>query len=213
MDSDRPNFSRDSMREIAVAEALDELLYAIHFGEIERVDDREMQLSGVDVLCRHPETDEPIKIDEKAATSWANREIGTFAFELSFLLGKREVGGWFLEGEMKKQTTHWLCVWPRTNGGQIHNPEDVVSLEAILLPCKKVRNWARRMATKSPIPLEECIRQLRSTEAINEIGWAGLRILISRGLPEQPINLLIPKDVLRTLSNGLSWEIARGTTI
>ena len=201
------------MRETAVAEALDELLYAIHFGEIERVDDREMQLSGVDVLCRHPETDEPIKIDEKAATSWANREIGTFAFELSFLLGKREVGGWFLEGEMKKQTTHWLCVWPRTNGGQIHKPEDVASLEAILLSCKKVRNWARRMATKSPIPLEECIRQLRSTEAINEIGWAGLRILISRGLPEQPINLLIPKDVLRTLSNGLSWEIARGTTI
>ena len=56
MDSDRPNFSRDSMREIAVAEALDELLYDIHFDETERIDDREMQLSGVDVLCRHPET-------------------------------------------------------------------------------------------------------------------------------------------------------------
>ena len=49
---------------IAVAEALDELLYAIYFDETERIDD-EMQLSGVDVLCRHPETSEAIKIDEK----------------------------------------------------------------------------------------------------------------------------------------------------
>ena len=131
MDSDRPNFSRDSMREIAVAEVLDELLYANHFGEIERIDDREMQLSGVDVSCRHPQTNEAIKIDEKAATSWANREISTFAFELSFLLGNKEVEGWFLQREKRSQTTHWLCVWPRTEGGNISDAKDIVRLSLI----------------------------------------------------------------------------------
>ena len=209
MRSDRPNFSRDSMREIAVAEALDELLYANHFGEIERVDDREMQLSGVDVLCRHPETNEPIKIDEKAATSWANREISTFAFELSFLLGDKELEGWFLQRERRNQTTHWLCVWPRTEGGDISNANDIVKLEAMLIQCKSVRRWARRMSSKTERGLEDCMRLLRNNASINEINWAGLRILISRNLPEQPINLLVPKDILRSLSGKMNWHLSR----
>ena len=209
MDSDRPNFSRDSMREIAVAEALDELLYAIHFDEIERIDDREMQLSGVDVLCRHPETSEAIKIDEKAATTWASREISTFAFELSFLLGNKEVEGWFLQRERRSQTTHWLCVWPRTEGGDISDANDIVRLEAMLIHCKSVRRWARRMASKTERGLEDCMRLLRNNDTINEINWAGLRILISRNLPEQPINLLIPKDILRALSGKMNWQLSR----
>ena len=209
MDSDRPNFSRDSMREIAVAEVLDELLYANHFGEIERIDDREMQLSGVDVSCRHPETNEVIKIDEKAATSWANREISTFAFELSFLLGNKEVEGWFLQREKRSQTTHWLCVWPRTEGGNISDAKDIVRLEAMLIHCNSVRRWARRMASKTERGLEDCMRLLRNNDSINEINWAGLRILISRNLPEQPINLLIPKDILRALSGKMNWQLSR----
>lgn len=209
MDSDRPNFSRDSMREIAVAEVLDELLYANHFGEIERIDDREMQLSGVDVSCRHPETNEVIKIDEKAATSWANREISTFAFELSFLLGNKEVEGWFLQRERRSQTTHWLCVWPRTEGGNISDAKDIVRLEAMLIHCNSVRRWARRMASKTERGLDDCMRLLRNNDSINEINWAGLRILISRNLPEQPINLLIPKDILRALSGKMNWQLSR----
>jgi len=192
-----------------VAEALDELLYAIHFDETERIDDMEMQLLGVDVLCRHPETNEPIKIDEKAATSWANREISTFAFELSFLLGDKELEGWFLQRERRNQTTHWLCVWPRTEGGDISNANDIVKLEAMLIQCKSVRRWARRMASKTERGLEDCMRLLRNNDSINEINWAGLRILISRNLPEQPINLLIPKDILRSLSGKMNWHLSR----
>ena len=192
-----------------MAEALDELLYAIHFDETERIDDREMQLLGVDVLCRHPETNEPIKIDEKAATSWANREISTFAFELSFLLGHKELEGWFLQRERRNQTTHWLCVWPRTEGGDISNANDIVKLEAMLIQCKSVRRWARRMASKTERGLEDCMRLLRNNDSINEMNWAGLRILISRNLPEQPINLLIPKDILRALSGKMNWQLSR----
>ena len=192
-----------------MAEALDELLYAIYFDETERIDDREMQLLGVDVLCRHPETNEPIKIDEKAATSWANREISTFAFELSFLLGDKELEGWFLQRERRNLTTHWLCVWPRTEGGDISNANDIVKLEAMLIQCKSVRRWARRMASKTERGLEDCMRLLRNNDSINEMNWAGLRILISRNLPEQPINLLIPKDILRALSGKMNWQLSR----
>ncbi len=199
-DRQRPQFIRDSNREASVAEFLDEKLYPNFFESWSRVSNREMQLSGVDVICKHPEVKDEMFVDEKAATSWANREISTFAFELSFLLGQSEIEGWFLSNGGKSRTTHWLCIWPRTSGGQIHTVEDIVSAEVMLIGTRALRNWVRKMAVKSEISLEECTRSLRKTERENEIHWAGLRVIISRKLPEQPVNLLIPKDVLFALS-------------
>jgi hypothetical protein len=203
----RPNFNRDSNREEAVATILDKVLYPHNFSHIERVKDRKRQLSGIDVICSHPDVNGQLLIDEKAATSWANREISTFAFELSFLLGKDEIEGWFLQKDRKTQTTHWLCVWPRTSGGQINSPDDIVSLEAMLVQCKSLRRWARRMAGKSTTSLEDSMNKLRTRGDLREINWAGLRVMITRHLPEQPINLLVPKEVLRSISGEMTWEL------
>ena len=63
------------------------------------------------------------------------------------------------------------------------------------------------MAVKSEMPLEDCIGSLRKSKTENEIPWAGLRVIISRILPEEPVNLLIPKDVLLALSHDNNWEI------
>jgi hypothetical protein len=208
MSRDRPAFSRDSDRESYVAEFLNSHLYEIYFDKSERITDKKRQLSGVDIVCRHGEIQGELLIDEKAATSWAHREIGTFAFELSFLLGDREIEGWFLEKDRKSETTHWLCVWPRTSGGEINSDADIVSAEVVLIECKSLRRWARRIAGKSTIYLEECIQKLRNSSEIREIEWAGLRVIISRNLPEQPINLLVPKEILRTLSGDFYWDLS-----
>ena len=206
-DRERPQFKRDSNREASVAEFLDEKLYPNFFESWSRVSNREMQLSGVDVICKHPKVEDEMFVDEKAATSWANREISTFAFELSFLLGQSEIEGWFLSNGGKSRTTHWLCIWPRTSGGQIHTVEDIVSAEVMLIDTRVLRNWVRKMTVKSEISLEECIRSLRKSETENEIPWAGLRVIISRKLPEEPVNLLIPKDVLFALSHDNNWGL------
>lgn len=208
MSRGRPEFHRDSIREAHVAEFLGSRLYGVFFDQNERVSDRKRQLSGIDVICTHPEIEGEMLVDEKAATSWANREIGTFAFELSFMLREREIEGWFLEKERKAETTHWLCVWPRTLGGQINSQDDIVSAEVMLIGCKALRRWARRMAGKSTISIEECMSNLRLTDERNEIEWAGLRVIISRKLPEQPINLLIPKDILRSISGKMNWDLS-----
>ena len=77
----------------------------------------------------------------------------------------------------------------------------------MLIETRVLRNWVRKMAVKSELSLEECIRSLRKSEMENEIVWAGLRVIISRKLPEQPVNLLIPKEVLFALSYGNNWDI------
>ena len=203
----RPQFDRDSNREASVAEFLDRKLYPNFFEGWSRVSDREMQLSGVDVICRYPKLKDELLVDEKAATSWANREITTFAFELSFLLNESEITGWFLSSGGRSRSTHWLCIWPRTSGGHINSVGDIVSAEVMLISTRILRGWVRKMAVKSDISLEECIGRLRESEDENEILWAGLRVIISRKLPEQPVNLLIPKDVLFALSHGDSWNL------
>ena len=182
-------------------------LYPNFFESWSRVSNREMQLSGVDVICKLSKVEGEMFVDEKAATSWANREISTFAFELSFLLGQSEIEGWFLSSGGKSRTTHWLCVWPRTSGGQLQTVEDIVSAEVMLIETRVLRNWVRKMAAKSEISLEDCISSLRKSKEENEIPWAGLRVIISRKLPEEPVNLLIPKDVLFALSHDNNWEI------
>ena len=209
MSTDRPAFSRDSKRESYVGEFLNSHLFDVYFDKSERITDKKRQLSGVDIICRHGDIPGELLIDEKAATSWANREIGTFAFELSFLLGEIEIEGWFLERDRKSETTHWLCVWPRTSGGQINSVEDIISAEVVLIECKSLRRWARRIAGKSTIYLEDCIQNLRNSHEIREMEWAGLRVIISRNLPEQPINLLVPKEILRTLSGDFHWDLSR----
>tara|TARA_B110000444_G_C18656867_1_gene508807 strand:+ start:28 stop:660 length:633 start_codon:yes stop_codon:yes gene_type:complete len=206
-EGDRPKFLRDSKRESIVGEFLDLKFYPIYFNNSTRITDRKMQLAGVDIISKLKGGNEELLIDEKAATSWANREISTFALELNFLLGGEEIGGWFFPRIGETLTTHWAFIWPRTSGGDITSIGDIVSVEVMLIETKKLRRWVKRMASKSKISLDECVNYLRKSETEREINWGGLRILISRQLSEQPINILIPKDILMAISNSNNWQL------
>ena len=206
----RPAFGRDSHRERAVAKFLDYHLYPKHFQSTNRVNDKERQLAGIDLFATHKDIDGEMKIDEKAATSWSHREIHTFAFELSFILGGKEIGGWFLDKENSGQTTHWLCIWPRSENKGISSVSDILWAEALLIEVRKLRNWVRRMAGKADFTIEEAITNLRSDSTITEVMWGNLRVIISRGLPERPVNLLITKDVLRSIASE-SWRLPDDT--
>ena len=203
----RPAFGRDSHRESVVAEYLDYHMYPKHFQSTNRVNDKERQLAGIDLFATHKEIQGEMKIDEKAATSWAHKmDLKTFAFELHWMLGNEEMGGWFIDKEQLKETTHWMCVWPRTAGEPLNRVEDIVRAEAALISVRVLRRWVRKKASSSSQFLEDVIERLRNgTE--DELLWAGLRIRISRNLPEQPINLLMPRETLRDLSGGMLWNL------
>ena len=203
----RPAFGRDSHRERAVAEYLDRHLYPEHFQSIDRVNDKKRQLAGIDLFATHKDIEGEMKIDEKAATSWAHKmDLKTFAFELQWMLGDEEMGGWFIDKERLKKTTHWMCIWPRTAGEPLNRVEDIVRAEAALISVRVLRRWVRKKASKETEFLEDVIERLRNGSE-DELQWAGLRIRISRNLPEQPINLLMPRETLRELSGGVLWDL------
>ena len=206
-DEGRPKFKRDSIRESLVGQFLDLKFYPKHFENSRRITEKNLQLSGVDVKSNFIGDDEEILIDEKAATSWAFREISTFALELNFLMNGEEIEGWFFPRKGKTLTTHWLFIWPRTSGGDINSVEDIISAEIMLMKTRDLRRWIRRMASKSDTSIQECISYLRKSDSEKEINWCGLRIIISRQLPEQPINILIPKEILMGVNKGRYWKI------
>ena len=205
----RPAFGRDSHRERAVAEYLDYHLYPKHFQSTGRVNDKERQLAGIDLFATHKDIEGEMKIDEKAATSWAHKmDLKTFAFELQWMLDGREMGGWFMDMNQYRETTHWMCIWPRPMGGPLERMEDIVRGEVMFVGVKVLRRWVRKRASRKSGFLEDVIDRLRNGED-DELQWAGLRVRISRNLPEQPINLLIPREKLRELSGGMVWNLSK----
>ncbi len=203
----RPEFNRDRIRENAVSKYLDNELYAKFFERSERCFDKEMQFAGVDVIARHQGIEKEMMIDEKAATSWAHKfDIKTFAFELQWVMGEKIMQGWFLNKENKKLTTHWLLCWPRTSGEPLKKVEDITKCEVMMLDIRTLRNWVRSKSSKATQYLEEVIQELRKGTR-DEILWSGFRIIISRGLAEKPINLLISRNELRNLTGDFNWVI------
>ena len=95
-----------------VARFLDEHFYlAPLFEKAERVSDKHEQLKGKDIVVSSSRlglTD--AIIDEKDTAHYVNKNIPTFAFELSFMVYGNEVEGWITDGS--KETEYYLLLWP-----------------------------------------------------------------------------------------------------
>lgn len=102
----------DSANEQMVARFLDEHFYLSPlFEKAERVSDKHEQLKGKDIVVSSSRlglTD--AIIDEKDTAHYVNKNIPTFAFELSFMVYGNEVEGWLTDGS--KETEYYLLLWP-----------------------------------------------------------------------------------------------------
>lgn len=112
------NYRRDLAQEALFSDFLDLCLYQpiteiLQLPErlvsFQRVTDLDMQHAGIDVVYRHRGL--TIFIDEKSQLHNLNREIPTFAFELSYLKRGEERTGWLLD--KRKKTHGYMLCWPR----------------------------------------------------------------------------------------------------
>ena len=77
---------------------------------MKRVTNREMQRKGVDII--HTVNNETRYVDEKFAIQYYNKDLHTFAFELSSHNNYNN-DGWFTSNYMI--TTHYAILWFRSN--------------------------------------------------------------------------------------------------
>ena len=205
----------DSIAERALGDFLDEHFYeALHRQdaafEYERVRDRSRQLRGMDVIVDYH--DNHIVIDEKAALHWINQDLRTFSFELSSLQsGHRDpVPGWLYNSNA--ETNRYLLMWIKTwdvRTKQLKKiplgemtPGNFKEVECVLVERSKVQRYLNRCGWNEALLMERAEEIRRNPNSKQLLGTSNslIRFAFSGKLKEQPVNVLIERDVLKAMA-------------
>lgn len=178
-----------------VSDLLDRVYYGPRYPDFERVLDRERQVKGMDVLF----TRDSFKFicDEKAAVRWRN--LKTFSFELSFIDRRGEVvPGWFVSDRCVNNS--YFLIW-------LDQAEDgKETLEAALVRKEKIVEYLEKLGWGKDELLAKA-RQIREQdgEGINfgNMLRNGCKFSFSPKLVEEPINILLSRDVLKSLADDV----------
>ena len=179
----------------------------------ERVIDREVQLAGTDVvLTSHKGR---FACDEKSTLHYLNRNIPTFAFELSFMRNDGgEACGWLLNDELA--TTHYVLSWPcaATDDFRTVRCEDFTEAEVMVVPKASLRRWLASMGADAA-RLAEWSRRLRASNCSGRIesGRREYSFYKSVQLAEVPVNVVIYKQYLAQLAKGAHYRVTRDALV
>jgi hypothetical protein len=203
----------DMKIEREIASFLDEHLYNNKelFSEYKRTDDLENQIAGSDLILSSADSKlKNIIVDEKVAAKFVNRNLQTFALELSF---KDRYGnlmdGWLIDPS--KKTEYYLCGWidmadiPDIGNGNYDyskiSKNNIKKLEWVLVSRKILFNFLKdRGYDKTLLKRQDTlIRQrgyVKTKEFINDITFR-----YSPKYKEEPINVLLKREKYIELSD------------
>ena len=196
----KTNRREDVKRELEVEKFLDKYVYLDDiFTKKERVDDKDEQIKGTDIILSMPLYKlENITVDEKAAITRWDSELKTFILELSFLnIHGDPMDGWFVDH--KKTNTHYGFVWLRATKKDF-TCDDIYQLDYALVNKNKIKEWLASYG---------CSVELlkRNADVIRERGYIKkdfsrpFHLSYSPQFGEQPINIVVPKEVYFELSD------------
>lgn len=157
-------------------------------------------------------------VDEKAAINYMHKDLGTFALEISYLKDGVEKEGWLIDED--KKTEAYILIWPRALGkSNVDNYEayDNITVDEIsYLECMYIKrsDILKELDSYglSVERLKKITRMIRNSEVQSNNGRYYFRyknsgkkcetmwFTISKGLSEEPINLVCKKYILNKLS-------------
>lgn len=203
----------DMTNEQMLAKYLDEHFYSTgKFEKFERVTDKYQQLLGKDIIVTSSKLNlTNTIIDEKNTSHYVNKDIPTFAFELSTLTKNGTlVEGWLTDP--RKQTEYYLLAYPFAN---LINPYDkvptfkeITKVKLLLIKRDAILKFLESSGynRESLINVSKIIREhVKSQEDNKEIKE---RMKSNKGfwfnetlhLSEKPINVIIPRNKLEELA-------------
>lgn len=166
----------------------------------ERVEDRERQLNGIDVIFIWG--GKQYVCDEKAAIRYVNKKLQTFAFELSFL-GKsdRLIDGWLIsEGKLNNS---FLCIWiDKADYDILEDIDDIKEMEIALIDKQKLIDYLKSLGwdiKKLHIKADRMRKDVKEPQGDIEIN--GCRFVCSRKLAEKPVNVLVSREKLKEIAD------------
>jgi len=192
--------NRDSNVEKEISKFLDCYFYPKTVKDFIRYHDKANQLLGMDVSFSI-ENYNQIIVDEKAATHYINKDIPTFAFEISFLLpSKTEVVGWLID--RSKKTEYYFLMWIKAKSNWNIKKYDIQEISAILVSRNKIMNYLESISYNR----EKLIRandKIRLNNLDGQLGKSknsSVYFYSSMKLSEQPVNIIINRKELEKIA-------------
>ena len=191
---------RDSTVEKEIGKFLDIYFYPKISKDFKRFENKENQLAGIDIQFTLSETG-TIIVDEKAATHYINKDIPTFAFELSFKLSSGQaVQGWLLDES--KKTEYYLLLWIKASKTWDLVLDDINEVKAILIDRFKVIKYLESEGYNSD-KLERAVTKIRNNKLDGALGknpHSSIYFYSTLRLTEEPINVIIKRKKLEELA-------------
>ena len=183
----------DEHCEQVMSQFLDKYFYnAINPTSFERVQDKERQVKGIDVVMEI--NDKTYSIDEKAAIRYTNG-LKTFALELSFLNRKGILQEGWLTDE-RKVNDYFVFVWiNKIENTLIRDISSLKDVDVALVSKNKIMEHLESIGwTKDKLKTKD--NQIRNENDTNfgNINTNGCKFSYSDRLFEKPINILLPKE-------------------
>lgn len=187
-----------------------------------RKTDAATQLKGIDVELVIDGT--KYLIDEKASIYYSNTMLSTFAFEIDSLQKNhvRPIPGWFVNNEL--ETDYYMLIWPNVKCDQKDGVWQRLELkeltdssftivEAMLIKKTKLLSALEDQGLSVDKMRADADELRRSTGGkkirhVVQYQWdRPCKLMYSGTIKEQPINLVIRRDFLKPLAEGI-WLIA-----
>ncbi len=204
-------FKSDKYLEELVARFLDSSFYRIAFPEkkyiLSRVQNKDLQIKGIDVAVINTENKSVTYIDEKCAAHYINSDLKTFAFEITGTGGNP---GWLIKDNML--TDYYLLIWvhadenkyPMVDRGPTQYYEKVQIDEIDYITCcliekERIINYLaeKGLDTTSLFEQAKMMREKKSPDDQKN----GYKFTYSyQKYKEGPVNILIPKEELQVLA-------------
>jgi len=201
----------DQVCEAIISRYLDTYFYALYDEKSERVYDKELQVSGADVVV-----DGKTFIDEKVKLYPMNEYIRSLAFEMQFRARDGKfVDGWFVKEN--SVTTHYNIVTAFLYGKK-ERLEDIDDIEYLNLLFVSKESLRKFIFSATPLwRLKADMEGLRN-RAVGADRKGKMRKKYAHGkfwltkstsLYEEPINISVPRETLSGLRNTTEFCVTR----
>lgn len=191
---------RDSRVEKEISKFMDEQFYSNKVKDFIRFEDLDNQLKGKDVSFTLGKL-KNILVDEKAQSQYINKNLPTFAFEISFI---RSSGDWTLGWlfDTTKENNYFILIWPFASKDWNITKEDIIKLDCLLIDKLKIQKFLEKEGFNINTMLEEekRIREHKLSGKINNSVSKYVYFYKTDHLSEKPVNIVIRKEKLIELA-------------
>ena len=190
----------DELQEKVVGKYLDNYFYSTWTTDIERNNDKETQIKGLDLTVTSTNNN-VYTIDEKAAIKWTNKELNTFAFEVDALNKNGDLyNGWFMTSTKDAANDYWMLIWiDKANEVRFTNVDDIQQVTVSLVKKTDIYNWLHRKNITG-IDLKNATADLRENFNYNNNYKSsyinGYKLTIQPNVSEHATNILLPRNIL-----------------